>query len=214
MELSVLNINGQETGRKVTLDESIFGIEPNDHVLYLDVKQYLGNQRQGTAKAKERSEHKGSTRKLGRQKGGGGARHGDINSPLLRGGGRVFGPKPRDYRTKLNKKTKLLARKSALSYKAQEEAIIVIEDFNFEAPKTKDFVNITKNLKVDGKKLLLLLPGLNKNVYLSARNLPRTEVMIASTLNAYKVLNADALVMTEDSLKSINETLIKNNEEN
>lgn len=214
MELSVLNIKGQETGRKVTLDESIFGIEPNDHVLYLDVKQYLGNQRQGTAKAKERSEHKGSTRKLGRQKGGGGARHGDINSPLLRGGGRVFGPKPRDYRTKLNKKTKLLARKSALSYKAQEEAIIVIEDFNFEAPKTKDFVNITKNLKVDGKKLLLLLPGLNKNVYLSARNLPRTEVMIASTLNAYKVLNADVLVMTEDSLKSINETLIKNNEEN
>lgn len=214
MELSVLNIKGQETGRKVTLDESIFGIEPNDHVLYLDVKQYLGNQRQGTAKAKERSEHKGSTRKLGRQKGGGGARHGDINSPLMRGGGRVFGPKPRDYRTKLNKKTKLLARKSALSYKAQDEAILVIEDFNFEAPKTKDFVNITKNLKVDGKKVLLLLPSLNKNVYLSARNLPRTEVMIASTLNAYKVLNADVLVITEDSLKSINETLIKNNEEN
>ena len=214
MELSVLNIKGQETGRKVTLDESIFGIEPNDHVLYLDVKQYLGNQRQGTAKAKERSEHKGSTRKLGRQKGGGGARHGDINSPLMRGGGRVFGPKPRDYRTKLNKKTKLLARKSALSYKAQDEAILVIEDFNFEAPKTKDFVNITKNLKVDGKKVLLLLPSLNKNVYLSARNLPRTEVMIATTLNAYKVLNADVLVITEDSLKSINETLIKNNEEN
>ena len=214
MELSVLNIKGQETGRKVTLDESIFGIEPNDHVLYLDVKQYLGNQRQGTAKAKERSEHKGSTRKLGRQKGGGGARHGDINSPLMRGGGRVFGPKPRDYRTKLNKKTTLLARKSALSYKAQDEAILVIEDFNFEAPKTKDFVNITKNLKVDGKKVLLLLPSLNKNVYLSARNFPRTEVMIATTLNAYKVLNADVLVITEDSLKSINETLIKNNEEN
>ncbi|MBQ6062480.1 MAG: 50S ribosomal protein L4 [Prevotella sp.] len=214
MELSVLNIKGQETGRKVTLDESIFGIEPNDHVLYLDVKQYLGNQRQGTAKAKERSEHKGSTRKLGRQKGGGGARHGDINSPLMRGGGRVFGPKPRDYRTKLNKKTKILARKSALSYKAQEEAIVVIEDFILDAPKTKDFVNITKNLKVDGKKILLLLPSLNKNVYLSARNLPRTEVMIASTLNAYKVLNADVLVITEDSLKSINETLIKNNEEN
>lgn len=214
MELSVLNIKGQETGRKVTLDESIFGIEPNDHVLYLDVKQYLGNQRQGTAKAKERSEHKGSTRKLGRQKGGGGARHGDINSPLMRGGGRVFGPKPRDYRTKLNKKTKILARKSALSYKAQEEAIVVIEDFILDVPKTKDFVNITKNLKVDGKKILLLLPSLNKNVYLSARNLPRTEVMIASTLNAYKVLNADVLVITEDSLKSINETLIKNNEEN
>ena len=209
MELNVLNIKGQETGRKVTLDESIFGIEPNDHVLYLDVKQYLGNQRQGTAKAKERREHAGSTRKLGRQKGGGGARHGDINSPLLKGGGRVFGPKPRDYRTKLNKKVKVLARKSALTYKAQEDAIIILENFTFDAPKTKDFINITKNLKVEGKKTLLLLPSLDKNVYLSARNLPRAEVMIASTLNAYKVLNADVLIVTEDSLKSINETLTK-----
>ena len=209
MELNVLNIKGQETGRKVTLDESIFGIEPNDHVLYLDVKQYLGNQRQGTAKSKERSEHAGSTRKLGRQKGGGGARHGDINSPLLKGGGRVFGPKPRDYRTKLNKKVKVLARKSALTYKAQEDAIIILENFTFDAPKTKDFINITKNLKVEGKKTLLLLPSLDKNVYLSARNLPRAEVMIASTLNAYKVLNADVLIVTEDSLKSINETLTK-----
>ena len=148
MEINVLDINGQETGRKVTLNESIFGIEPNDHVLYLDVKQYLANQRQGTHKAKERSEHAGSTRKLGRQKGGGGARHGDINSPLLRGGGRVFGPRPRDYRFKLNKKVKVLARKSALSYKAQENAIIVVEDFNFEAPKTKDFIKVAKNLKV------------------------------------------------------------------
>ncbi|MBR5688358.1 MAG: 50S ribosomal protein L4 [Prevotella sp.] len=209
MEINVLNINGQETGRKVTLNEEIFGIEPNDHVLYLDVKQYLANQRQGTAKAKERSEHTGSTRKLGRQKGGGGARHGDINSPLLRGGGRVFGPKPRDYRFKLNKKVKALARKSALSYKAQENAIIVIEDFNFDAPKTKDFLNIIKNLKVEGKKQLFLLPESQKNVYLSARNLQRTEVMIANLLNAYKVLNADVLVVTENSLKAIDSILTK-----
>ena len=209
MEVSVLNINGQETGRKVTLNESIFGVEPNDHVLYLDVKQYLANQRQGTAKAKERSEHKGSTRKLGRQKGGGGARHGDINSPLLRGGGRVFGPKPRDYRFKLNKKVKQLARKSALSYKAQENAIVVVEDFNMEVPKTKEFINITKNIKVDGKKILLLLPEVNKNVYLSARNLQRTEVMTATALNAYKVLDADVLVITENSLKAIDGILAK-----
>ncbi len=209
MEVSVLNIKGQETGRKVTLNEDIFAIEPNDHVLYLDVKQYLANQRQGTAKAKERSEHAGSTRKLIRQKGSGGARRGDINSPVLVGGARVFGPKPRDYRFKLNKKVKVLARKSALSYKAQENAIIVLEDFEMEAPKTKDFVNITKNLKVDGKKLLLVLPGVNKNVYLSARNLQRTEVMQASALNAYKVLNADVLVVTENSLKTIDEILVK-----
>jgi len=209
MEVSVLNINGQETGRKVTLNEAIFGIEPNDHVLYLDVKQYLANQRQGTAKSKERSEVSGSTRKLGRQKGGGGARRGDINSPVLVGGGRVFGPKPRDYRFKLNKKVKLLARKSALSYKAQESAIVVVEDFTMEAPKTKDFVNITKNLKVEGKKLLLLLPEVNKNVFLSSRNLQRTEVMTASALNAYKVLNADVLVVTENSLKAIDATLTK-----
>ena len=209
MEVSVLNINGQETGRKVTLNESIFGIEPNDHVLYLAVKQYLANQRQGTAKSKERSEVSGSTRKLIRQKGGGGARRGDINSPVLVGGGRVFGPKPRDYSFKLNKKVKLLARKSALSYKAKENAILVVEDFNFDAPKTKDFVNVTKNLKVEGRKLLLLLPGVNKNVYLSARNLQRTEVMTASALNTYKVLNADVLVITEESLKSIDGVLNK-----
>ena len=209
MEVSVLNIKGQETGRKVTLNESIFGIEPNDHVIYLDVKQYLANQRQGTAKAKERSEHKGSTRKLGRQKGGGGARHGDINSPLLRGGGRVFGPRPRSYSFKLNKKVKALARRSALTYKAQENAIIIVEDFTLDAPKTKEFINITKNLKIEGKKLLLLLPGVDKNVYLSARNLQRTEVMTASSLNTYKVLNADVLVVTENSLKSIDEILAK-----
>ena len=209
MEVSVLNINGQETGRKVTLNESIFGIEPNDHVLYLDVKQYLANQRQGTAKTKERSELSGSTRKLGRQKGGGGARRGDINSPVLVGGARVFGPKPRDYGFKLNKKVKQLARKSALSYKAQENSILVVEDFNLDAPKTKDFVNIAKNLKVDGRKTLLVLPEVNKNVYLSTRNLQQAEVMTASTLNTYKVLNADVLIMTENSLKAIDEILIK-----
>ena len=209
MEINVLNIKGEDTGRKVTLNESIFGIEPNDHVLYLDVKQYLANQRQGTAKSKERSELTGSTRKLGRQKGGGGARRGDINSPLLVGGGRVFGPKPRDYRFKLNKKVKTLARKSALSYKAQESTIYVVEDFNFDAPKTKEFIEMTKNLKVSGKKLLLVLPEENKNVYLSARNLQRTNVMLASSLNSYNILNADVLVITENSLKSIDGILTK-----
>ena len=209
MEISVLNIKGEDTGRKVTLNESIFGIEPNDHVLYLDVKQFLANQRQGTAKSKERSEHAGSTRKLGRQKGGGGARRGDINSPVLVGGGRVFGPKPRDYRFKLNKKVKSLARKSALSYTAQENAIVVVEDFTFEAPKTKEFVNVAKNLKVDGRKMLMVLPEVNKNVYLSARNLQRTEIMTASALNTYKVLNADVLVVTENSLKTIDGILNK-----
>ena len=208
MEINVLNINGQETGRKVTLNEAIFGIEPNDHVIYLDVKQYLANQRQGTAKAKERSEHAGSTRKLGRQKGGGGARHGDINSPLLRGGGRVFGPKPRDYSFKLNKKVKVLARKSALSYKVQDNALVVVEDFNLDAPKTKDFVNITKNLKVEDKKVLLLLPESNKNVYLSARNLQRANVETVSALNTYNVLNAGVLVFTEKSLSAVNSALV------
>ena len=209
MEISVLNINGQETGRKVTLNESIFGIEPNDHVLYLDVKQFLANQRQGTHKSKERSEVSGSTRKLGRQKGGGGARRGDINSPVLVGGGRVFGPKPRDYRFKLNKKVKALARKSALSYKAAENAIVVVEDFTMEAPKTKEFVNIAKNLKVEGKKALFVLSDVNKNVYLSARNLQRSYVTMASQVNAYRVLNADVLVVTENSLKTFDEILNK-----
>ena len=209
MDINVLDIKGQETGRKVTLNENIFGIEPNDHVLYLAVKQYLAAQRQGTAKSKERSEHAGSTRKLGRQKGGGGARRGDINSPVLVGGGRVFGPKPRDYSFKLNKKVKTLARKSALAYKAQENSIVVVEDFNLEAPKTKDFVNIAKNLKVDDKKILLVLPEVEKNVYLSARNLKKAEVMTASQVNSYKVLNADVLVVTENSLKVIDEILTK-----
>ena len=209
MEINVLNINGQETGRKVTLNEAIFGIEPNDHVIYLDVKQYLANQRQGTAKAKERSEHAGSTRKLGRQKGGGGARHGDINSPLLKGGGRVFGPTPRDYGFKLNKKVKALARKSALSYKAQENAIVVVEDFAMETPKTKEFLNIAKNLKVDGKKVLMVLPEANKNVYLSARNLQKAQVIEAVNVNTYKVLDADVLVITEKSLEAIDAILNK-----
>ncbi len=209
MELSVLNINGQETGKKVTLNDAIFGIEPNDHVIYLDVKQYLANQRQGTAKSKERSEMSGSTRKLGRQKGGGGARRGDINSPVLVGGARVFGPKPRDYGFKLNKKVKVLARKSALAYKAQENAIIVVDQFNMDAPKTKDFLNIAKNLKVEGKKTLVVLPEINKNVYLSARNIQKAEVMRAGDINTYKVLNADVLVITEDSLQQIDAILNK-----
>lgn len=209
MDINVLDIKGQETGRKVTLNENIFGIEPNDHVLYLAVKQYLADQRQGTAKSKERSEHAGSTRKLGRQKGGGGARRGDINSPVLVGGGRVFGPKPRDYSFKLNKKVKVLARKSALAYKAQDNAIVVVEDFNLDAPKTKDFVNIAKNLKVDDKKVLLVLPEVEKNVYLSARNLQKAEVMTAAQVNSYKVLNADVVVITENSLKVIDEILTK-----
>lgn len=209
MDINVLDIKGQVTGRKVTLSESIFGIEPNDHVIYLDVKQYMADQRQGTHKSKERSEVSGSTRKLGRQKGGGGARRGDINSPVLVGGGRVFGPKPRDYRFKLNKKVKNLARRSALSYKAQEQAILVVEDFNFEAPKTKDFVNIAKNLKVDGKKLLLLLPEANKNVFLSARNLQKAHVMVAKDVNTYKILDADVLIVTENSLKAVEGILNK-----
>ena len=209
MDINVLDIKGQETGRKVTLNENIFGIEPNDHVVYLDVKQYLADQRQGTAKSKERSEHAGSTRKLGRQKGGGGARRGDINSPVLVGGGRVFGPKPRDYRFKLNKKVKLLARKSALSYKAKDNAIVVVEDFNLYAPKTKDFVNITKNLKVEGKKVLVVLPEVNKNVYLSARNLKKAQIMSAADINTYKILNADVLVIAEGSLEKIDSVLNK-----
>ena len=203
MDVNVYNIKGQETGRKVALNESIFGIEPNDHAIYLAVKQYMANQRQGTHKSKERSEVSGSTRKLGRQKGGGGARRGDINSPVLVGGGRVFGPKPRDYWFKLNKKVKDLARNSALSYKAQENAIVVVEDFSFEAPKTKEFVDIVNNLKISDKKLLLVLPAADKNVFLSARNIKRANVIIASALNTYKVLEADTLVITESSLKSI-----------
>ncbi|MCM1109049.1 MAG: 50S ribosomal protein L4 [Clostridium sp.] len=209
MEISVLNIKGEDTGRKVALNDSIFGIEPNDHVIYLDVKQYMANQRQGTAKSKERSEIAGSTRKLGRQKGGGGARRGDIKSPVLVGGGRVFGPTPRDYGFKLNKKVKVLARKSALSYKAQENAIVVVEDFTMDTPKTKNFMEIINNLKVEGKKALFVLPAADKNVYLSARNIERANVMMASALNTYNVLNADVMVVTEGALKVVDEILTK-----
>lgn len=209
MEVSVLNIKGEDTGRKALLNDAVYNIEPNDHVIYLAVKQYMANQRQGTAKAKERSEVSGSTRKLGSQKGGGGARRGDINSPVLVGGGRVFGPKPRDYSFKLNKKVKVLARKSALSYKAKENAILVLEDFTMEAPKTKEFVGILNNLKVSGKKALFVLPGTDKNVYLSARNIQRVDVMSAAELNTYKVLDADVMVVTENSLKIVDEILTK-----
>lgn len=209
MEVSVLNIKGENTGRKVTLDESIFGIEPNEHVVYMAVRQYLAAQRQGTHKSKERSEISGSTRKLGRQKGGGGARRGDINSPLLVGGARVFGPTPRDYSFKLNKKVKQLARKSALSQKAIDNAIIVVEDFNFEAPSTKAFVEMLNKLNVSEKKQLFVLPSSNKCVYLSARNLKGTKVAIASDINTYGIMNSEVLVVTESSLEVINNTLAK-----
>ncbi len=203
MELSVFNIKGEDTGRKVTLNDAIFGIEPNDHAIYLDVKQFLANKRQGTHKSKERSEVSGSTRKLIRQKGGGGARRGDINSPVLVGGGRVFGPKPRDYEFKLNKKVKSLARKSALSYKAKNSAIVVVEDFTMEVPKTKEFVTITKNLKVADKKLLMVFPEKNNFVYLSARNLQKAKVVTVSDINTYSVLDAANLVLTESSVAAI-----------
>ena len=205
MEVAVYNIKGEDTGRKVTLNDSVFAIEPNEHVLYLAVKQYLANQRQGTHKSKERSEVSGSTRKLHKQKGGGGARIGDINSPLLRGGGRVFGPRPRDYRFKLNKKVKLLARRSALSVKAMDNKIKVVEDFTFEAPKTKEFVNFAKNIQTADKKTLLVLSAQDKNVYLSARNLPNVEIVTASDLNTYKILNNKSLVLSESSVAVINE---------
>ncbi len=205
MELAVYNIQGQDTGRKVTLNDEVFAIEnPSEHAVYLAVKQYLANQRQGTHKAKERSEVSGSTKKLGRQKGGGGARHGDINSPLLVGGGRVFGPRPRNYSFKLNKKVKHLARRSALTFKAQNNQIMVVEDFNLDTPKTKDFVNIVKNLKLDGQKILLVLPGQNINVFLSARNLPEAKIVTASDINTYRVLDNKMMVVTESSVDVLN----------
>ena len=203
MELSVFNIKGEDTGRKVTLNDAIFAIEPNDHAIYLDVKQYMANKRQGTHKAKERSEVSGSTRKLIRQKGGGGARRGDINSPVLVGGGRVFGPRPRNYGFKLNKKVKDLARRSALTYKAKNGGIIVVEDFAMEAPKTKEFVTIAKNLKVADKKLLMVLPEKNNFVYLSARNLQKTNVITVSDINTYTVLDSVNMVLTESSVAAI-----------
>ncbi|MBO7255422.1 MAG: 50S ribosomal protein L4 [Paludibacteraceae bacterium] len=203
MELNIYNIKGEDTGKKVVLNDSIYCIEPNDHVIYLDVKQYLANQRQGTHKAKQRSEMSGSTRKLGRQKGGGGARRGDINSPVLVGGARVFGPVPRDYGFKLNKKVKQLARKSALSYKAKDGNIVVLDSVNFEVPKTKDFVAMVKSLNVADKKLLIILPEQNKNVYLSARNIKGAEVITVSELNTYSVLNASVLLIEESAVEGI-----------
>ena len=203
MELSIYNIEGKDTGKKISLDESIFGIEPNDHAIYLDVKQYMANNRQGTHKSKQRSEVAGSTRKLGRQKGGGGARPGDIKSPVRVGGGRIFGPVPRDYNFKLNKKVKQLARKSALSYKVRENALVVVEDFNLEAPKTKNYVAMLKNLKCDDKKSLLVLSEANKNVYLSARNLAKANVMISADVNTYSILDAKYMVLTEKAVADL-----------
>ena len=205
MELAVYNIKGEDTGRKVTLNDEIFAIaEPNEHAVYLDVKQFLANQRQGTHKAKERSEIAGSTKKLGRQKGGGGARHGDIKSPLFHGGGRVFGPRPRNYSFKLNKKVKALARRSALTYKAQNNQIMVIEDIKFDAPKTKEFVNITRNLKLEGQKLLLVLAGQERNLYMSLRNVPTASVVTASDINTYRVLDNRMILVTESSVDTLN----------
>ena len=207
MELTVYNIKGEDTGRKVQLNDNIYAIEPNEHVMYLAVRQYLADQRQGTHKSKERSELSGSTRKLFRQKGTGGARRGDINSPLLRGGARVFGPKPRDYSFKLNKKVKVLARKSALSSKITDEAIMVIEDFNFEAPKTKQMVQIIDAFKANGGRNMFVFAEPNKNVVLSARNIQRTEVMLARNLNAYDILKAKKIFLTESAIKPIDEIL-------
>lgn len=200
MELKVLSREGTDTGRTVTLTDAVFGVRPNDHVIYLDVKQYLANRRQGTHKAKERSEMSGSTRKLFRQKGTGGARRGDINSPILRGGARVFGPRPRSYRFKLNKQVKDLARRSALTYKAQDGKVLVVEDFTFENPSTKEFINLCKNLNVNDKKALFLLGDENKVVYLSARNLQGKEVLPFMMLNTYSVVDAEVLVLTEGAL--------------
>ncbi len=209
MEAVVYNIKGEDTGRKVVLNDKVFGLDLNEgnaaHTVYLDVKQYLGNQRQGTHKSKERSEVSGSTRKLGRQKGGGGARRGDINSPLLRGGGTVFGPRPRDYRTKLNKKMKGLARRIALTSKANDGKIIVVENFAFDAPKTKSYMEIAKAFKLDDKKVLLVMNGVDRNVLLSVRNVPNALMMQAIDLNTYALLNNDAILVTEDSVAVINE---------
>ncbi|MGQ9619588.1 MAG: 50S ribosomal protein L4 [Bacteroidales bacterium] len=207
MEISVLNIQGKATGKKVNLEDSVFGIKPNDHAIYLDTKQYLANKRQGTAKTKERNEVSGSTRKIKRQKGTGSARFGDIKNPLFRGGGRIFGPKPRDYSFKLNKKVKQLARKSALSYKASSNNIIVIEDFTFEAPKTKEMKKISDNLKLSDKKSLFVLREQNKNVYLSSRNLPGVEVVTVNGLTTYKIMNASTLVLAESAVEVLHESL-------
>ena len=203
MELAVLNKGGQETGRKVVLNDSIFSIEPNDHAIYLDVKQYLANQRQGTHKSKERWEVAYSTRKIKKQKGTGGARAGSIKSPVFVGGGRAFGPQPRDYYFKLNKKVKQLARLSALAHKAKGNSIVVVEDFSFETPKTKEFVQINKNLKIDEKKSLYILTEQNKSIYLSSRNLAGKKVVTLSDLNTYDIMNASVLVFMESSIDAL-----------
>lgn len=200
MEIEVLNITGKSTGKKVKLNKDIFGIEPNDHAIYLDVKQIMTNRRQGTHKTKERAEIKGSTRKIKKQKGTGTARFGSIKNPIFRGGGRVFGPRPSDYRNKLNRKVKELARKSALTYKAMNKQVLIVEDFSLEQPKTKDFANIQKNLKIDDKNLVLVLNERNKNVYLSSRNLQNSKVVTVSELNTYDIMNATALLFVESSL--------------
>lgn len=209
MELKVLNIEGKETGNKVTLSDAIFGIEPNDHAIYLDVKQYLANQRQGTHKSKQRNEVSGSTRKLHKQKGTGGSRKGSIKSPVFRGGGRIFGPQPRDYSFKLNKKMKALARMSALSYKAKNNDIVILEDFNFETPKTKNFFSLVNNLKINDKKALMVTANVDENLYLSSRNLQKSKVIAASDINTYDLLNADKLVLTASSVKSIEDSFSK-----
>ncbi|MGM9474945.1 50S ribosomal protein L4 [Pedobacter sp. GSP4] len=209
MEVKVLNISGKETGAKVQLPESVFGIEPNDHAIYLDVKQYLANQRQGTHKSKQRNEIAGSTRKLYKQKGTGGARAGSIKSPLFNGGGRVFGPQPRDYSFKLNKKLKSLARKSALAYKAKDNNVVVLEDFNFDTIKTKNYTSLLAALNVGTQKTLLVLPSQNNNIYLSSRNVQKTKVIAAADLNTYDVLNAGVLVLTADSVKTLEEAFAK-----
>ncbi|MBR9854911.1 MAG: 50S ribosomal protein L4 [Algicola sp.] len=209
MKVAVLDINGKETGRKVELSDDVFAIEPNEHAIYLDVKQYLAHQRQGTHKAKERAEIAGSTRKIKKQKGTGTARAGSIKSPVFRGGGRIFGPRPKDYTQKLNKNMKRLARKSALSMKSKEQSLVVVEDFSFEAPKTKDFVNFLSSLGIENKKSLIVLGDTNNNVYLSSRNLERSEVVTNSELNTYKIVNATSLVLTESALEGIESNLKK-----
>ncbi|OKS84691.1 50S ribosomal protein L4 [Mucilaginibacter polytrichastri] len=209
MEVNVLNVSGKQTGAKVQLPDSVFGIEPNDHAIYLDVKQYLANQRQGTHKSKQRNEIAGSTRKLHKQKGTGGARAGSIKSPLFNGGGRVFGPQPRDYSFKLNKKLKSLARKSALSYKAQDSNVVVLEDFSFDAVKTKSYIQLLADLQLTNEKTLLVLPAANNNVYLSSRNLKKTKVITADQLNTYDVLNAGKLILTSASVKTLEEAFAK-----
>jgi large subunit ribosomal protein L4 len=207
MELAILKHNGEDTGRKVTLSDDIFGIKPNDHAIYLDVKQYLANQRQGTHKSKERAEVAGSTKKIKKQKGTGGARAGSIKSPVFRGGGRVFGPRPRDYSFKLNKKLKQLARKSAFSYKAIDNSVFILEDLVFDAPKTKSYINLLASLSLSDKKTLFLMPEVNKNVVLSSRNVPKTKVMVVEDVNTYELLNADSLVLCEGSISKL-ETLL------